>query len=36
MVQKKTPDISGLATKTSLNDYLKTSIFNSKVKIKVK
>ena len=31
MVQKKTPDISGLATKTSLNDYLKTSIFNSKV-----
>ena len=25
------PDISGLATKTSLNDYLKTSTFNSKV-----
>ena len=32
MVQKKKiPDISGLATKTSLNDYLKTSTFNSKV-----
>ena len=31
MVQKKNPDISGLATKTSLNDYLKTSTFNSKV-----
>ena len=29
--RKKTPDISGLATKTSLNDYLKTSTFNSKV-----
>ena len=29
--EKKQPDISGLATKTSLNDYLKTSIFNSKV-----
>ena len=29
-VEKK-PDISGLATKTSLNDYLKTSTFNSKV-----
>ena len=29
--QKKIPDISGLATKTSLNDYLKTSTFNSKV-----
>ena len=28
---KKKPDISGLATKTSLNDYLKTSTFNSKV-----
>ena len=28
---KKNPDISGLATKTSLNDYLKTSTFNSKV-----
>ena len=31
MVWKKNPDISGLATKTSLNDYLKTSTFNSKV-----
>ena len=30
-VEKKIPDISGLATKTSLNDYLKTSTFNSKV-----
>ena len=29
-VEKKT-DISGLATKTSLNDYLKSSTFNSKV-----
>ena len=29
-VEKKT-DISGLAIKTSLNDYLKTSTFNSKV-----
>ena len=29
-VEKK-KDISGLATKTSLNDYLKTSTFNSKV-----
>ena len=29
-VEKK-PDISGLATKTSLNDYFKTSTFNSKV-----
>ena len=29
-VEKKT-DISGLATKTSLNDYLETSTFNSKV-----
>ena len=28
--EKKT-DISGFATKTSLNDYLKTSTFNSKV-----
>ena len=27
----KKPDISGLPTKTSLNDYLKTSTFNSKV-----
>ena len=25
------PDISGLATKTSLNAYLQTSTFNSKV-----
>ena len=30
-VVEKKPDISGLATKTSLNDYLKTSTFNSKV-----
>ena len=30
-VEKKPPDISGLATKTSLNDYLKISTFNSKV-----
>ena len=30
-VEKKNPDISGLASKTSLNDYLKTSTFNSKV-----
>ena len=30
-VEKKKPDISGLATKTSLNYYLKTSTFNSKV-----
>ena len=29
--EKKIPDISGLATKTNLNDYLKTSTFNSKV-----
>ena len=29
-VEKKT-DISGLATKTSLNSYLQTSTFNSKV-----
>ena len=28
---KKNPDIGGLATKTSLNDYLQTSTFNSKV-----
>ena len=28
---KEIPDISGLATKTSLNDYLQTSTFNSKV-----
>ena len=30
-IEKKIPDISGLATKTSLNHYLKTSRFNSKV-----
>ena len=30
-VDKKIPDISGLATKTSLNSYLQTAIFNSKV-----
>ena len=30
-LEKKIPDISGLATKTSLNDYLKTSTFKSKV-----
>ena len=30
-VDKKIPDISGLATKTSLNDYLQTATFNSKV-----
>ena len=30
-VDKKIPDINGLATKTSLNDYLQTSTFNSKV-----
>ena len=30
-VEKKNPDIRGLATKTSLNSYLKTSTFNSKV-----
>ena len=29
--EKKKPDISGLTTKTSLNDYLQTSVFNSKV-----
>ena len=29
--EKKKPDISGLATKTSLSDYLQTSTFNSKV-----
>ena len=28
---KKIPDISGLATKASLNTYLQTSTFNSKV-----
>ena len=30
-VDKKIPDIRGLATKTSLNAYLQTSTFNSKV-----
>ena len=30
-VEKIIPDTSGLATKTSLNSYLKTSTFNSKV-----
>ena len=30
-VEKKNPDISGLATKTSCNSYLQTSLFNSKV-----
>ena len=30
-VEKKIPDISGLATKTSLNSYIQTSTFNSKV-----
>ena len=30
-VEKKKPDISGLATKLSLNSYLQTSAFNSKV-----
>ena len=30
-VEKKIPDISGLATKTSLNDYLQILTFNSKV-----
>ena len=30
-VEKKNPDISELAAKTSLNDYLKTSTFNSQV-----
>ena len=30
-LEKKIPDISGLATKTSLNAYLQTSTFNSKV-----
>ena len=30
-VDKKIPDVSGLATKSSLNDYLQTATFNSKV-----
>ena len=36
-VDKKIPDISGLATKTSLNSYLQTATFNSKVtEVKIK
>ena len=31
VLKKNKTDISGLATKTSLNDYLQTSTFNSKV-----
>ena len=31
LLELKNPDISGLATKTSLNSYLQTSTFNSKV-----
>ena len=30
-IDKKIPDVSGLATKTSLTSYLQTSTFNSKV-----
>ena len=30
-IEKKKPDISGLATKTSLNSYLQTAPFNSKI-----
>ena len=30
-IDKKIPDMSGLATETSLNSYLQTSAFNSKV-----
>ena len=30
-VEKKPPNISGLATKTSLNSYLQTATFNSKI-----
>ena len=30
-VEKKKPDVSGLATKTSLTSYLQTATFNSKV-----
>ena len=33
---KKIPDVSELATKTSLNAYLQTSTFNSKVTDKIK
>ena len=32
-VEKKEPDISGLATKTSSNSYLQASTFNSKVTV---
>ena len=32
-VDKKIPDVSGLATKTSLNAYLQTATFNSKLKL---
>ena len=35
-VDKKIPHISGLATKTSVNAYLQTSTFNSKVENKIK
>ena len=38
-VDKKTPDISGVTTKTSLTSYLQTATFNSKVtevEIKIK
>ena len=36
-VEIKIPDISGLATKTSLNSYLETSTFNSKAtEVKIK
>ena len=31
IVEKKVPDVSGLATKTSLTSYLQTATFNSKV-----
>ena len=30
-VDKKIPDVSGLATKTSLTSYLQTETFNSKI-----
>ena len=30
-VDKKIPDVSGLATKTSLTSYLQTTTFNSKI-----
>ena len=39
MLKKKNPEIYGLATKTSLNNYLQTSTYNSKVteiEIKIK